>query len=180
MGYRLSTESSDTMMTVPAGQPFLRKQWQPRSSCSLPRARNARTEKGCRNHGHGSSSHLVTCQKTTAALRRDRGFGQHSSSSNSGCFICGGPHLAKDCLTSQHLARALKSSCLQLNWISSLARKEKESRLASLGAEPRTPKCLGKMSGARSKFLMVMTSLPCSRARSKANHRENPPSMHVA
>ena len=46
-------------------------------------------------------------QQAIAALRRDRGFGQHAGSSkggkgSGGCFICSGPHLARDCPDRQH------------------------------------------------------------------------------
>ena len=37
-------------------------------------------------------------QKATQALRRDRGFGAHASlSPGTRCFICNGPHMARDC-----------------------------------------------------------------------------------
>ena len=45
-------------------------------------------------------------QQATAALRRDRGFGQHAGSSGKGsgtrCFLCNGNHLARDCPDRQH------------------------------------------------------------------------------
>ena len=36
-------------------------------------------------------------QKATQALRRDRGFGAHAMSPGTRCFICNGPHMARDC-----------------------------------------------------------------------------------
>ena len=49
-------------------------------------------------------------QKATAALRRDRGFGQHAPSNGGGkgrgpCFICWGPHLSRECPDRQHPSR---------------------------------------------------------------------------
>ena len=45
-------------------------------------------------------------QQATAALRRDRGFGQHVGSSGKGsgtrCFLCSGNHLARDCPDRRH------------------------------------------------------------------------------
>lgn len=43
-------------------------------------------------------------QKATAAIRRDRGFGQQqqSTSSTTGCFRRGGQHFARDCPDRSH------------------------------------------------------------------------------
>ena len=45
-------------------------------------------------------------QRATAALRRDRGFGSSNVSKgkgkDSGCFICGGPHMARECPDRRH------------------------------------------------------------------------------
>ena len=43
-------------------------------------------------------------QQATQQLRKDRGFGKSGSSVSSGarCYICGGPHLQRDCPDRQH------------------------------------------------------------------------------
>jgi hypothetical protein len=43
-------------------------------------------------------------QQATQQLRRDRGFGKSGSSSSQSirCYLCGGPHLQKDCPDRQH------------------------------------------------------------------------------
>ena len=36
-------------------------------------------------------------QRTTQLIKKDRGFGSQTASSRTGCFICGGKHLAQEC-----------------------------------------------------------------------------------
>ena len=41
-------------------------------------------------------------QRATAALRRDRGFGQQGSCSDIKCYICNGNHFARNCPDRMH------------------------------------------------------------------------------
>ena len=175
------------MMTVPAGEPGLQQQWQ------LEMTDSAMSDAPAASH-EADDAELQECwnrkrlQKPWPWKLAEPGHRLRKPLPPSDKFVASDSTLARPTvavsfvadhilrrtvLISQHLARAPGSSCLQLNWTSSLARKEKESRFGKA-------KNAYQMSGHCRKLLLVMTSSPCSRARAKANHRENPPSMHIA
>ena len=71
-------------------------------------------------------------QRATAALRKDRGFGQHPSlpgQKGKGCWICNGPHMAKDCPDRRHPSmmkgkfKGKQPTCLNMTTASPISMK---------------------------------------------------------
>ena len=75
----------------------------PEEEASLKEAQQA--EKMAESLAIEAQRSWTEAQRATAALRRDRGFGQHAQQQRGPCWICNGPHFHRDCPDRNHPQR---------------------------------------------------------------------------